>query len=159
MPDIPSDGMTRVAWVTSIANIASPTTTELNAGVLLQSFITADGLDGLEPDSASVDTSALDSIFNTSTIGRLSFENTMFTLKKQTSPDTAYTTLARGTAGFIAVRRSIASSTAWASAQALEVYPAIVAVRAKVKPEPNTVERYKVKFNITLTPNLDAAVA
>lgn len=159
MPDIVSDGKTRVAWVTTIANIAAPTTTELNAGILLHSFITADGLTGLQPQSALVSTSALDSIFDTNVNGRLSFDNIQLTFKKQTSPDTAYTTLARDTAGFLTVRRSLTAGTAWASTQPLEVYPMLVAVRAKMNPEPNTVERYQVTFVVTSTPNLDAAVA
>jgi hypothetical protein len=37
MADIIVDGQTRVAYVPTIANIAAPTTTELNAGTLLQS--------------------------------------------------------------------------------------------------------------------------
>jgi hypothetical protein len=44
MADIPADGNIRVAWVTSIANKAAPTVAELNAGLLLTSIITADGL-------------------------------------------------------------------------------------------------------------------
>jgi hypothetical protein len=49
MADITSDGKTRVYWVTSIANINAPTTTELNAGIDLTSTLTADGLSGFQP--------------------------------------------------------------------------------------------------------------
>jgi hypothetical protein len=72
--DIIADGKTRVAYVPTIANIASPTTTELNAGLLLQSLLTADGLGGFQPDTAKVDTSSLASTFSTSKNGRTSFE-------------------------------------------------------------------------------------
>lgn len=159
MPDITSDGKTRVYWVTTIANINAPTTTELNAGIALQSTQTADGLAGFRPDTADVDTSALDSTFNTMVNGRTSFSGTLLRLKKQSGTDTIFTTLTRDTAGYVVVRRSIASTTAWASAQAVEVYPALCGEIARMDPEPNTVERYEIPIKITSSPALRAAVA
>ncbi len=159
MPDISSDGRTRVAWVPTIANIAAPTTTELNAGMLLQTTLTADGLNGFNPETADVDTSSLASTFNTSVNGRTSFSGTMLRLKKQSGTDTIFTTLTRDTAGYVVIRRSIAEGTAWASAQAVEVYPALCGEVSRMNPEPNTVERYEIPIKITSTPNLRAAVA
>lgn len=159
MPDISADGKTRVSWVPTIANIAAPTTTELNAGMLLQSTLTADGLMGLNPETADVDTSSLASTFNTAVNGRTSFSNTGLRLKKQSGTDTIFTTLVRDTAGYLVVRRSLAESTAWASAQAVEVYPALCGEVSRMNPEPNSVERYEIPLKITSTPNLRAAVA
>jgi hypothetical protein len=157
--DITSDGKTRVYWVTSIANINAPTTTELNAGIDLTSTLTADGLSGLNPDTADVDTSSLASTFTTNVNGRTSFSNTQLTLKKQASGDTIFTTLVRDTAGFLAVRRSIAQATAWTSAQGVEVYPALCEEVSRADPAPNTVERYMIGLKITASPSLRAAVA
>ncbi len=161
MADVSSDGNTRSAYVPSIANIAAPTTTELNAGILLQSVITADGLMGFEPETADVDTSALDSTFDTVNIGRDSFSGTGLRMKKQnpTASDTAYNTLTRGTAGFIVIRRDVASTTAWASTQKVEVYPIICGQTKRLTPEANTVARYEVPTKITSTPELRATVA
>jgi hypothetical protein len=159
MPDITADGKTRVSWVPTIANINAPTTTELNAGMLLHSTLTADGLIGFKPETADVDTSALDSTFNTNVNGRTNFSGTMFRLKKQSGTDTIFTTLVRDTAGYVVIRRSITASTAWASAQAIEVYPALCGEVARVDPEPNTVERYEVPIKVTASPSLRAAVA
>jgi hypothetical protein len=161
MADIVSDGKTRVSAVPAVANIQAPTTTELNAGLLLQTFITADGLVGLKPDTASVDTSALDSTFNTAVNGRTSFSGTLLRLKRQTplAGDTAFLTLVRDYGFFLVVRRSIASTTAWASAQLVEVYPALCGEVARVDAEPNTVERYEIPLQMTLAPALRAAVA
>ena len=126
MADVFADGNTRVAFVPSIANIALPTTTELNAGTLLQDTMTAAGLMGFEATTAEVDTTALSSTFDTKNLGRDSFSNTMVELKKQTyGSDTPFATLTRGTAGFIAIRRGIVETTAYASGQAIEVYPVI----------------------------------
>jgi hypothetical protein len=159
LPDITSDGKTRVSWVTSIANINAPTTTELNAGILLQSTLTADGLQGFKPDTADVDTSSLASTFNTTVNGRTSFSNTMLRLKKQSGTDTIFTTLVRDAAGYIVIRRSVTEGTAWASAQGVEVYPALCGEVARVDPEPNSVERYEIPIKVTSSPSLRAAVA
>lgn len=159
MPDITADGKTRVYWVTTIANINAPTTTELNAGIALQSTLTADGLNGFQPATADVDTSALDSTFSTMVNGRTSFSNTALRLKKQSGTDTIFTTLVRDTAGYVVIRRSVAASTAWASAQAIEVYPALCGEVSRLDPEPNTVERYEIPIKITSAPALRAAVA
>jgi hypothetical protein len=159
MADITADGKTRVYWVTTIANIAAPTTTELNAGISLQSTLTADGLMGLAPDTADVDTSSLASTFNTNVNGRTSFSGTGLRLKKQSGTDTIFTTLVRDTAGYLVVRRSVAESTAWTSTQACQVYPALCGEVKHLDPEPNTIERYEVPLKITATPNLRAAVA
>jgi len=159
MADITSDGKTRAYWVTSISNINAPTTTELNAGMDLTSTLTADGLAGLNPATADVDTSSLASTFTTNVNGRTSFSNTELTLKRQSGTDTIFTTLVRDTAGYLVVRRSVAQATAWASSQAIEVYPALCEEISRMDPAPNTVERYKIGLKITSSPALRAAVA
>jgi hypothetical protein len=159
MADITSDGKTRVYWVSSIANINAPTTTELNAGIDLTSTLTADGLSGFQPDTADVDTSSLASTFTTNVNGRTSFSNTQLTLKKQSGTDTIFTTLVRDTAGYVVIRRSVAQATAWTTAQGSEVYPALCEEVARIDPAPNTVERYMIGIKITASPALRAAVA
>src|SRR5882762_7147488 len=123
MADVFADGNTRVAFVGAIVNIALPTATELNLGILLQDTMTADGLVGFEATSAPVDTSPLSAQFDTAVPGRDSFSGTLLRLKKQTATDTIFNTFVKGTAGFIVIRRGVASTVAWASAQPIEVYP------------------------------------
>ena len=159
MADFAVDGLTRVAWVTSIANIALPTVSELNAGTLLQSVLTADGLNGFEPNTADVDTTGLNSTFDTKTIGRDSFQNTMLRFKKQTGTDTVYNLLTRGTSGYVVIRRDIAETTAWNSGQAVEVYPATCGQTRRLAPVANSVTQYEVDTKITSAPNIRAAVA
>jgi hypothetical protein len=157
--DIVADGRTRVAWVPTIANIAAPTTAELDAGMLLQSLLTADGLSGFQPETAKVDTSSLASTFNTARNGRTSFDQPMLTLKKQDSSDTAYTTLIRDATGYIVVRTSLTEGTAWAASQAVRVYPVQCGEVQHVDVEENSLERYQVPLTVTSTPNLRAVVA
>jgi hypothetical protein len=157
--DIVVDGFTRVAYVPTIANTSAPTTTELNAGVLLTSVLTPDGVKGFEPSTADVDNSSLASTFDTKTIGRDSFSNTMLTMKKQSGTDTAYATLTRGTAGYIVIRRYMDQSTAWASTQVVEVYPIICGQTRNLAPVANSVTKWEVDTKITNTPNVRAAIA
>lgn len=160
MADLFADGNTRVSFVSAISNIAAPTTGELNAGVLLQSFLTADGLNGFEATSAEVDTTALASTFDTKSIGRDSFSGTMLRFKKQTyGSDTVYSTLLRGTAGYVVIRRGVLETTAWTSTQAIEVYPIICGQVKYLAPTANSIQKYEVPTPITSAPNLRAAVA
>src|ERR1044072_6502000 len=112
MADFAMDGTTCVSWVTSISNIAAPTTTELNAGIILTFLLTRDGLMGFEPTTNKVDNSSLGDIFDISTPGTDTFNDSGFRLKKQSGTDTAYTTLVKGTAGLVAIRRDTDRTTA-----------------------------------------------
>lgn len=159
MADIVCDGKTRAAYVPTIANIAAPTTSELNAGLLLQSLLTPAGLKGFQPETAKVDTSSLASTFNTERNGRAKFGGMLLELKKQDTGDTAYTTLIRLATGYIVVRTSVTESTAWTSTQAIRVYPIECGEVMHVDIEENTLERYQVPLAVTLAPNLRAAVA
>jgi len=160
-----ADGRTRVTWTAAIAAQALPTVAELNAGLLLSgnppnSLITPDGLIGFEPTTGDVPTDALDSTFDTVDVGRISFSGTMLRLKKQTGTDTAYTTLGvLGVAGFIVIRRDVTSTTAWASAQAISVYPVKSGEVRDLAPEKNSVRKYEVPLKIYIAPSIHAAVA
>ncbi|MFV2094821.1 hypothetical protein ACFHW1_04930 [Micromonospora sp. LOL_014] len=160
MADVFADGNVRVAFVASIANIAAPTVAELNAGILLQSTLTADGLVGYEATTAEVDTTSLASTFDTKNIGRDAYSGTMLRLKKQTvGADTIRSTLTRATTGHIVIRRGIAETTAWAASQQVEVYPIICGRRKELAPEANTVMRYEVPTMVSAPPEPDAVVA
>lgn len=159
MADSLADGRTRVAWVPSIASLSAPTTTELNAGTLLQSLLTPDGLVGFEPDTADVDVSALDSTFNTVVAGRAGFSGTMLRLKKQTGTDAVYNLLVRDLAGYTVIRRDVTASTAWASGDKVEVYPAVLGEVRNLPPEANSLHKYEVPVKISSTPSLRATVA
>ncbi len=154
-----ADGNTRVGFAPAIANIASPTTTELNAGILLHSVMTPDGLMGFEPETADVDTASLDSTYNSVGIGRDSVSGTGLRMKKQTGTDTPVLTLTRGTSGYIVVRRDISAATAWASGQKVEVYPIVCGTRKRLAPEANQVAKYEIPTKVWSQPNIDATIA
>jgi hypothetical protein len=160
MADIPSDGKTRVDWVPAIANKNAPTVTELNAGIRVSQWSTADGVVGFRPETADVPTTNVESTFDTNTNGRRSFSGTMLRFKKQTGSDAVYTTMTPDTEGFIVIRRSLPAATAYASGQHLQgVYPVICGETAWIDPEPNTVERFEVPLKMRDQPALRVAVA
>lgn len=159
MSDIIVDGKIRIAWVTTISNIAAPTTSELNAGIRVDPVVTPDGLVGFEGNTAEVDTTAINSRFDTKRPGRVGFEGTMLRLKKQTGVDTAYDTLTYETEGHVVVRRDTLSDTAWTAGDDVEVYPAVCGEARFLPPESNTVRRYEVPMMISSQPSLRAVVA
>lgn len=159
MADITVDGTTRVYYVATISNTSAPTVAELNAGIALHATMTPDGLMGFEAETADVDNSALDSTFDTVTIGRDSFSGSGLMLKKQSGTDTIYTTLVRAVTGYIVVRRFVAASTSWAASQSAEVYPIVCGQTKNSAPEKNTVAKYFVPTKITSTPVMRATVA
>jgi hypothetical protein len=159
MADSLTDGRTRVYSVPTISNIAAPTTAELNAGTDLSSLITADGLVGFQPDTSEVDTTALNSTFNTKLPGRADYSGTALRLKKQSGTDTVYNTLINGYATNIVIRRDITSSTAWAASQAVEVYPGQFGEVKNLDPAPNELHKYEAPFFISPAPNLRATTA
>lgn len=163
MADNPSDGNIRVSWVpgaAGIANKAAPTVAELNAGLLLTSLMTSDGLAGWAPTTADVGNRKLDSTFNSTDVGSISIEDSTLRFYKQVTGDTIYTTLTKLAVGFVVIRRVLPSATAWATSQLLMgVYPSKCSQRTWVPMEENTMDRWEVQMKITVEPAFDAVVA
>jgi hypothetical protein len=147
MADIISDGNVKVSWVTTISNTAAPTTSELNAGVALESFITPDGLK-IDTSTDAIDNSALNSTQSTQMAGRRS-DSIELTMKNQGQSAAPWTTFASKPSGYVVIRRSIATTTAYASGQKLQVFPAQAGDRNFQSPAANDLEKFSVKFFIT----------
>lgn len=158
MADLITDGFTRVGFILTIANIAAPTTSELNAGTLLHDVMTPDGLVGFQPDTADVPNGKFSSTFDTVTVGRISFSGTLLRFCKQDT-DPIFTAMAYNTNAFVVIRRSILVGTAWTSTQKVEVFPVTCGERKRLDPEPNTLERWESPLKIRATPSLNATIA
>lgn len=157
MADLLTDGMTRVTFATSIANIAAPTVAELNAGTALESLITPDGLD-ISSTTAAVPTGALVSTFDTEAAGRRKYDIKL-TMKRQTPTDTALNLLPYRTAGFLIVRRTVTAATAWTIGHKAEVYPVQAGEPSLIKPTSNEVAKFESTFFLTADANTSATVA
>lgn len=159
MADLISDGKTRVYWVSTIANINAPTTTELNAGNDFTARITPDGLK-LDPSTADVDTSSLASTFDTKTVGRIGFDVELTFKRGSTTPeDLPYSTLKYGVSGFLVVRRGVDYATAWATSQKCEVYPITCGEPQNSSPAANEVMKFVSPMKVTSQPATAATVA
>lgn len=159
MADILVDGNVKVAFVPTIANINAPTVAELTSGTPLSPFMPLDGLQNFQASTAKVDNTGLESTVDTNTIGRDSYGDAKVRLKKQTGTDTVYNTLIRAATGNIVVRRWMPASTAWASGQAVQVYPVICGQIGFVDIDRNTMDRFDIPTVINLPPALRAVVA
>lgn len=159
MADLISDGTTKVAFVTSIANINAPTAAELTAGLDWTSRITPDGLK-TDPTTADVNTSSLASTFDTNQPGRRSYVCEV-TFKRGTTPtdDQPYTTLLYGTAGYLVVRRGVAYTTAFTTGDKVEVYPIACGEPQNIAPAANEVSKFMVPMKVTTDPATHAVVA
>lgn len=157
-------GNLRVSWVTTIANIAAPTTSELNAGVDLTPFLRRDGLK--MPMKGNVaDASDLSSPFNKQAPGTFGGDSWSLGLYRDDTTDTAWTTLAppttaapNGTAGYLVVRRFGGAGTAYASANKLEVGPASVISREMQDTAENENANFMVTLAVTGEPNMTAVI-
>lgn len=159
MADIIADGRTRASWVTTIANIAAPTVSELNAGILLQSTLTPSGLQGLQPETAKIDASSLASRITLQRNGRAGIDGALLEFKKQDGTDTIYDTLLFQTTGYLVVRTSVLETTAWTIGQKVRVYPMECGEVVHVDIEENSLERYQIPLTLTGAWNLRATVA
>lgn len=129
------DGRVRVTFATAIASMAAPTTTELNAGTSLETFITPTGL-VITPTTGPVDVSNLGSKATAKRAGRVDYA-IKITFHHDGGTDTAWNLLPYRTNGFLVVRRGIDRTTAYASTQPVEVYAVETGEPDQVDPAPS----------------------
>jgi len=157
MSDLLVDGNIKVSFLPSVSNIHAPTVAELNAGTSLEQFITPTGYKnpaGTKP----VDTSSLASTFDTEGAGRRGFTPSL-ELKRQTPTDPVYSQLAYKVTGYLAVRKTLPCTTAWASGQVVEIFPVQCGQRQEADPAENEVQKYTVMMFMTADPDDNAVVA
>lgn len=161
MARILCDGNTKVTWVPAIASISAPkASTELSAAgsVDLQDYITPDGVN-LGLSEATIDSSVLSSIAEYEAPGRYKI-SLDFTCQRDATAasDKAWSTLTRGTAGFIVIRRSAPAGQAYAVGDVVEVYTMTVGKRQMQKPAKNSLATFVVHLYPT-GPDNDNATA
>lgn len=157
MSDLLDDGNTKVSWCPAIATLSAPTTTELNVGTSLESYITPSGLQ-IKASTASVDTSNVASTFTTQGVGRRSYDISV-EMKRQTPVDIPYNLLPYKTSGYLVVRRTTTASTSWASGQVVEVYPVTCGEPEMAPPAPNEVAKFTSPMMVTSDPSPRAVIA
>lgn len=161
------DGRVKVYWLTACANIALPTTTELNAGTALDPFITPDGLD-ISVTTGKVNVGNVGSTFTLERVGRRAPSIALTCHHDATtgSTDSPWSLLVYRAVGFLAVRLGIDKTTAWTSGQGgggangtLEMYPVECGEFSSAKPAPDSSWDFSVDLTVYLDPNKRAVVA
>ncbi len=159
MADMLNDGNIKVTYVATIANIAAPTVAELTGGVDLECLITADGL---EPsvDEEKVSISKLCETMNAEAPGRATYGLGLTMVRKDVAlEDVAWTTLLRGTAGYLVFRYGVDADDAYAAADDVQVWPGKFGERRPQKPEANGATLFMSQFYVSAAPDMDAVVA
>jgi hypothetical protein len=155
----PSTGKIRVQFVPTISAVAAPTTTELNAGTDLTPFMTPDGLN-TPLNGSTIDVQAANDRYKATAPGSYGGDPITFKGYRDDTTDTAYTTLARDTTGYIVVRRFAATSgAAFASAQKVEVWPVTVISCNPMQTADNEAQKFEATMSVQPAPTLTATVA
>jgi len=161
------DGRVRVHWMTACAVIGSPTTTELNAGTNLTTYINPDGLD-ISMTTGKVNVGNVGSTFTLERVGRRvpTISLTCHHDATSGSTDPAWNLLIYRAVGFLAVRLGIDSATAWTTGQGgggatgtLAVYPVECGEYNAVKPAVDSSWDFTVDLTVYLDPNQRSVVA
>lgn len=155
----PSTGVIRVQFVPTIASTSAPTATEINAGTDLTPFMTPDGLD-TPLNGSTIDVQAANDRYKATAPGSYGGDPITFRGYRDDATDTAYTTLARDTSGYLVVRRFAATSgTAIASSQKVEVWPVTVISNNPVPTADNEAQKFECTMSVQPAPTLNATVA
>jgi hypothetical protein len=151
------NGNTYVAFCTTIASTALvPTAAEIAAGVNLTPFIISINA---STNGNTVATPSFDSTFETNIPGTVTatFEADMY---RDATTDTAWTTLPRGTAGFMVISRFGGTGTLKlpVSTNKVEVWPVLVMTRSAQNMTNNTAQTMTVQCSVPQVPNESAIV-
>jgi hypothetical protein len=153
---IPNE-LTKVKYVDQIADVSSPTVSEIDGGTELTGFLV-----NLEAATSgqTVATPAFDSLFETNIPGTASGSFTAEMYRDDTT-DTAWETLPRATSGFIVVARFgwSGGGDSPSSGDECEVWPIRVTTRSAMALTNNEVQRFSVEAAIPTEPAEDAVVA
>lgn len=153
----PFEEKTRVSWVTTIADMAEPSPTEMGAGTDITCFLTKDGLN---PGGSTngVDAGTLCTIVDGQVAGSVSYQATLKGYRYSPAADDDFWDLcAHGTAGYLVIRRGAAHDAAWANGQPVEVYKAQMGEPIPASSAANAMQTFEVALFVE-DANLKAAV-
>lgn len=156
MPRLINDGEIKVAFLTTIANTAAPTTTEITAGDDITGFMQS--LD-TPLDGDAVPASDLSSAFRKTVAGQYGGDVTMEMYRESTT-DAAYVLFPRNTTGYLVIRRFGGSDVAFAAADEVEVWNVRVITRSPATASADgSVQMFTVNCATLDEPVEDAVVA
>lgn len=145
-------GKTEVHWVTTISDYNAPTSTELNAGTDLTTFVR--NMPTLPRGLNLVDVATLDSKYEKRQVGTRGGDQLTIEILRDDATDTGYTTLTEDTAGFLVVaRKGLATAGTFAIGDEVDVYPATIGAVEDGTPGRNDPDFSNVNLVATDDPN------
>lgn len=158
MPRYATPGKSEVHWVTTIANLATPTTAELNAGVDLTEFCRV--MPSVPRGLNTVDVADLSSKYEKRQVGTRGGDILSVEVFRDDATDTAVTTLTEDTAGFLVLaRKGLATPGTFAVADEVDVYPATIGSSEDQSPGRNDADMSTISLVATDDPNRGYALA
>jgi hypothetical protein len=143
----------KVYWLTSCANIQSPTTAEIAAGKYIGAFLTKDGA-ALNTGQNAVDTAGIDSLWDTQIGGSTQMSPEFKLFRDGTSETNGWDLIVQGTQGFVLISTF---GTPIAGSKAI-VIPAEMGIAKPANSAANTAQTFTVSFFMTAQPAQKAVV-
>lgn len=151
-------GKSEVWWVTTIADPAAPTTTELNAGTTLTDD--TPGMPTLPRNANVVDVAVLASKYEARQVGTRGGDLLSLRLLRDDATETALAAVAEDAAGFLVIaRKGLATAGTFATSDEVDVYPATVASNADGTPGRNEADFIEIQMVATADPTRNYALA
>jgi hypothetical protein len=147
-------------WVTTISALPAVSAAEANAGVDLTDF--AMSIPTIPRGTNLSDNSDLSSTFESRNVGTRGGDLIDFTVKRHAAAgdDTAYTTLAEDTVGYLLVgRQGLATAGTWAIGDRFDVFPATVSSLEDGTPGRNDIDSAIAHLVVTSEPTRDALIS
>jgi hypothetical protein len=159
MAKVASTEVLRLQFVPTIASQAAPTVAEINAGTDLTPWLTPDGLT-TNLNGTTIDVQAANSRYKATAPGSYGGDPITAKFFRDDTTDTAYTTLPRLTTGYFVIRRmGPLSSTAFAAAQKVEVWPITVISCNPMPTADNEAQKFEVSCSVQPAPSITGVVA
>ena len=153
MVAVAHEGNTKLYWLTACADITVPSVAEMAAGTLITGVVGYNFPSG----EAAIDTSDVDSQFNTSVVGRTQAGPITLTIKRDDTTETGGFDLfaTPKTTGFL-VRAYFGDGLT--NGDQVAVFPAQYGVRQLDSYSENSVQTFEITIHVTSAPEYDATV-
>ena len=151
-------GNTEVFYVATLTTPSAPTAAQINAGTDLTGFLT-DGGASTPLDGSTVDIADMSSRFNKTQAGTFGGQTLTAEFFRDTSADTAYTTLPRDTVGYLVFsREGFATAGTAASGDKVDVWPITVISRNMADIARNEAAKFVAECAVTDVPDENVSV-
>lgn len=150
-------GVSEVAFTETVSDYLNITAAEANGGADLTSYIRT--LPQIPRTANLVDVATLDSKFEKRQVGTRGGDVISMEILRDSTTDTAYTTLVEDTAGYLIVaRKGLATPGTFATADVVDVFPVTVASVADGNPGRNDPDFAVVEMAVTSDPSRNQTI-